>query len=170
MRRSLPFQPWCPVCGDPSINPAALGLRFAVEDQTGEVWTSVVFSEKHLGYAGRVHGGVVAMVLDEAMAWASAFRARSFCTTGELKLKLKAPVPPEEPLEVRAWVEQVRGPYLRARGELRSAGKVLLVAAVGSFAAMPREASAALRRFLCFAPGDWDVLTALPFEGPASPA
>ncbi len=168
MMRSLPYQPWCPVCGDPNTNPAALGLRFALDEATGTVFGSVRFQAGQLGYAGRVHGGVVAMVLDEAMAWACAFRARSFCTTGELKLKLKAAVPPDQALTVKAWVEEARGPYLRARGELVSAENALLVTASGTFAAMPREESLNLRRFLRFQPQDLDVLTGLPF-GEQSP-
>lgn len=163
MEYSLPYQPGCPVCGDPKTNPAALGLRFALDNVAGVTLASVQFNESQLGYAGRVHGGVVAMVLDEAMAWACAFRAKSFCTTGELKLKLKTPVPPNAALKVQAWVEEARGPYLRARGELVSPEKRLLVTASGTFAAMPREDSLKLRRFLRFHPDDLDVLTGLPF-------
>lgn len=169
MWRFLPQQPLCPVCGDPTTNPATLGLRFAVDEETGAVEAGVTFSPEHMGYAGRVHGGLLAMVLDEAMAWACAFRAKSFCTTGELKLKLKGPVPPNTALTVRAWVDQMRGPYLRARGELRWGDGHLLVAAVGSFAAMPREESLALRSYLRFAPGDFDVVAGVPYvlEPPA---
>lgn len=160
---SLPYQPWCPVCGDREVNPAALGLRFAVDDATGIAMASVQFHHAHLGYARRVHGGIVAMVLDEAMAWACAFRAKSFCTTGELKLKLKAAVPPEAMLQVKAWVEEARGPYLRAKSQLFSAENGLLVTASGTFAAMPREESLGLRRFLRFRPEDLDVLSGVPF-------
>ncbi len=160
---SLPYQPWCPVCGDRETNPAALGLRFAVDEATGITLASVRFNQAQLGYAGRVHGGMVAMVLDEAMAWACAFRAKSFCTTGELKVRLKAAVPPDAVLEVKAWVEEAWGPYLRARGELFSAEKSLLVTASGTFVAMPREESLRLRAFLRFRPQDLDVLTGSSF-------
>lgn len=160
---SLPYQPWCPVCGDTRTNPAALGVRFAVDAATGTVKASLQFNHAQLGYAGRVHGGIVTMVLDEAMAWACAFRAKSFCTTGELKVKLKAAVPPNATLEVKAWVEEARGPYVRARGELVSPESGILVTASGTFAAMPREESLKLRRFLRFRPKDLDVLTGVSF-------
>lgn len=160
---SLPYQPACPVCGDPRTNPAALGLRFSLDDATGITMALVRFKDTQLGYAGRVHGGIVAMVLDEAMAWACAFRARSFCTTGELKVKLKAAVPPDVTLTVKAWVEEARGPYLRARAEVFTEENELLVTSTGTFAAMPREESLKLRRFLRFCPEDLDVLTGVPF-------
>lgn len=156
----LPIQPACPVCGDPQVNPKTLGLRFELDPETGEVFCKLRWSQNDLGFVGRVHGGLLALVLDEAMAWACAARARSFCTTGELKLKLKKAVPPDVVLDLRAWVEEARGAYLRARGEVRKAGDELLVAAQATFAQLPRAESLKLRRFLRFAAGDFDVLEA----------
>ncbi|MCX7896100.1 MAG: PaaI family thioesterase [Thermoanaerobaculum sp.] len=159
MKLLLPQQPLCPVCGDPGENPASLAVRFTLDTETGVVWARVTLRERHLGYAGRVHGGLIAMLLDEAMAWACAARARTFCTTGELKVRLKKPVPPHQELELRAWVADTRGPYLRGLGELTPPAGHLLATATGTFAAMPRQQSLALRRFLRWRTGELDVLT-----------
>jgi acyl-coenzyme A thioesterase PaaI-like protein len=162
MRYPLPYQPACPVCGDPAVNPQTLGLRFALELPSGVVSCPVRWESRHLGFVGRVHGGLVALVLDEAMAWAAAAAVGSFCTTGELRLKLLQAVPPETELAVRAWSERTWGRYVRTASQLVDAAGKVLVEASASFAAMPREESHALKRFLVFRPGDYDVLHPLP--------
>ena len=158
MRYSLPYQPACPVCGDPAVNPQTLGLRFVLELPEGVVFCLVRWAGKHLGFVGRVHGGLVALVLDGAMAWAAAAAAGSFCTTGELRLKLLRAVPPETELAVRAWSEKRWGKYVRTAGELLDPDNQVLVRASGSFAAISKEQSRELRRFLVFGDGDYDVL------------
>lgn len=165
MRLWLPYQPLCPVCGDRQANPRSLGLRFAFHTDTREVWCQLRWDHASLGFLGRVHGGLVAMVFDEAMAWACAAAARSFCTTGELRVRLKQPVPPEVDLQLRAWVQRSWGRYLRAWAELRSGEGVLLAHASADFAALPRGESNRLKSLLVFRPGDVDVLAELPEAG-----
>ncbi len=165
MRLWLPYQPLCPVCGDPQANPRSLGLRFAFHTDTREVSCSLRWDQASLGFLGRVHGGLMALVFDEAMAWACAAAARTFCTTAELRVRLKQAVPPEVDVQLRAWVQRSWGRYLRASAELRSGEGVLLAHASADFAALPRAESDRLKGFLVFRAGDVDVLAEVPLTG-----
>ncbi len=106
-----------------------------------------------------MHGGIVASLLDECLAWACAVGRGTYFVTGELKVRFKASARLGHELEVRgraagaAW-----GPYLKAAGELRAPGGALLASATAIFSALPRGESLAMREALEFQPGDLDVL------------
>lgn len=158
MELPLPYQPWCPVCGDPGVNPQALGIRFRVEPETGRVLSRFLLGRQHLGFPEKVHGGLVTMLMDEAMAWACAVAARSFCTTGELRIKLKESVPPDRELVLVAEVVKVWGKLLRAQSQLCLAEAGCLATATASFAALPQDESRALYRKLHVPPGSYNIL------------
>ena len=75
----------CYVCGSKN----SLGLRLQFEHpKPGLLRAEVVFDKHHQGFKGIVHGGMMAMVLDEMMvnlAWKEGIRA----VTGELTVRLK---------------------------------------------------------------------------------
>jgi acyl-coenzyme A thioesterase PaaI-like protein len=158
MRAWLPYQPACPVCGDPAVNPRALGFRFSLDLETKEVFCHLRWDPHDWGFVGRVHGGLVAMALDEAMAWACAALRRTFCVTGELKVRLPKPIPSGEELILWAQAGETWGNFTRARAQLRQSNGEVLASATASFAALPREESVRLKQFLVFRPGDVDVL------------
>ena len=59
----------CYVCGKKNLKGLRLDFRHS---KGGRLETTVVFSKKYQGFKGIVHGGVIAMVLDEMMvnlAW-----------------------------------------------------------------------------------------------------
>ncbi|MBI4352357.1 MAG: PaaI family thioesterase [Candidatus Omnitrophica bacterium] len=78
----------CYVCGSKNEK----GLRLSFEhSKEGHLRTTVVFDKSHQGFKDMVHGGVVAMVLDEMMvnlAWKEGMPA----VTAELKVRLKKPI------------------------------------------------------------------------------
>jgi len=81
MQRRLPNSAGCFVCG--SANPRGLGVRFEVEN--GVVTTRFVPHRDHCGYNDRVHGGVMAALLDEVMGWApSVIKRRLWEARGEI--------------------------------------------------------------------------------------
>ena len=59
----------CFGCGD--NNPIGLRLRFAYAGNGVEA--SFTPSAEHQGFHDVVHGGIISTVLDEAMAWATAY-------------------------------------------------------------------------------------------------
>ncbi len=160
MLRPFPANPHCPVCGDPRVNPAALAVRWFYDEDARRVVGTFTAGGNHSGYADAVHGGIVASLLDECLAWACAVGRGTYFVTGELTLKYKRAAPLGVAIAVGGAVVEARGPYVRAAGEARLAGGTLLAAAVGTFAAMPREKAQSLRAALVLAPGDLDVLAA----------
>ena len=157
--RPFPRYPRCPVCGDPAVNPGALGVRWMYDEESAVVVGRFTPGHDHTGYAGRMHGGLVSALLDEAMAWACAVERHVYCVTGELKVRFKGAATPGDELAVTARVVGGGwGPYVKAEGELRSSAGELHATASATFAALPREESLAMRAALVVAPGDLDVL------------
>ena len=161
MLRSFPAYPRCPVCGDPAVNPAALGVRWFYDEEAGRVVGTFTGGRNHSGYADAMHGGIVASLLDECLAWACAVGRGTYFVTGELTLKYKRAAPLDSAITISGAVVEARGPYVRATGEARLGDGTLLASAVGTFAAMPRGKALELRAGLVLGPDDIDVLEAV---------
>jgi hypothetical protein len=71
----------CFVCGEK--NPFGLKLRIRMDAERGESTAEVTFRDDFQGWAGIVHGGLVATVLDEALVYAAAAKGLR-CVTGEI--------------------------------------------------------------------------------------
>jgi len=158
VRQPFPTYPLCPVCGDPACNPLALGMRWYYDHATARVVGTFVAGACHTGYADTLHGGLLASLLDECLAWACAVARRTYFVTGELTVRYRAAAPLGVPMEVFGAAGEARGPYVRATGGARLADGTLAATAVGTFAAMPRERALHLRQALHVSPGDLDVL------------
>lgn len=78
----------CFACGEE--NPISLNLKFkAVNDS--EVQAEFIPGKYHQGYNGIMHGGLIATLLDEAMAYAVGYRdIKAF--TAELNIRFKKAV------------------------------------------------------------------------------
>ena len=162
--RTFPIYPGCPVCGDPAVNRATLGVRWRWDAARRRVVGRFTPGPDHGGYAGRLHGGVLSALLDECMAWACAVERHAYCLTGDLQIRFKAPARLDEPVEIHALTRDGWGRYLRARGEARSLAGALLASAAATFAALPLEESRRLHLGLRFEPGDLDVLRGEPIS------
>lgn len=154
----FPTYPACPVCGDRDVNAAALEVRWFWHPERGRVVGHFVPGDRHTGYAGIMHGGLLSALLDECLAWACAVARRSYCVTGELTVRFKRPARLGDRLEVSGWTTAAWGPYQKAEGEARASDGTLLASVAATFSAMPRAQAEALRRALVFEPGDIDVL------------
>jgi acyl-coenzyme A thioesterase PaaI-like protein len=104
----------CFGCGDD--NPIELRLRFA-PDGDG-VKASFVPGPEHQGFQDVVHGGIISVVLDEAMAWATA-RAGIWVVTGEMRVRFRQPLKIGELTSVVARVSGTRGRLVTAAAELQ---------------------------------------------------
>ncbi len=114
--RSLPVSKTCFVCGEE--NAVGLRGRFYVEDDLVKIRMSA--DDRHCGYPGVVHGGVVAALLDECMGWAAARALRLMCVTAELTVRYMKSAPPDPSLVVEAWT--TRAHRRMAHCEARLAG------------------------------------------------
>lgn len=135
--------PACFGCG--THNPHGLKLHF--EEMEGGVCAEVLLGPRWQSWPGRVHGGVVASVLDEALAWAVQLATGKRVVTTTLKIRYVAPVQVDTPYQVRARLSG--GPsglgmsnrVLRGEGEIVTHGGQLIVAGDASFMALEMEAN-----------------------------
>lgn len=79
----------CFVCGD--ANPQGLQVVFTVNEKERTIEATHTFSRVYQGYAGRVHGGVLSLLLDEAMV-KLAFELGLPAVTGEITVRFPAPL------------------------------------------------------------------------------
>jgi acyl-coenzyme A thioesterase PaaI-like protein len=134
----LPHTSGCLVCG--KNNPLGLGLRLWVEPPSGVVRVDFSPRVEHIGFEGIVHGGMLATVFDEAMVWASIWRAGRFCVAGEMSVRFRRSAPVGRMLRVEARVESARPRLVQTVADLRLDGQVLATAA-GKYVPMPLEQS-----------------------------
>jgi len=80
-------------------------------------WTP---ERQHQGWADRVHGGLLALVLDEVLSRAALERHGLHWVTAELTTRLKAPAPIGLPLRASARVVAVRPRLIVCEGEIRT--------------------------------------------------
>lgn len=102
----LPRTHHCLVCG--RDNPHGLRLQLHVDDATGVVSTELAVDSHHAGFSDVAHGGLIATVADEAMAWCSAWAARRFGLCGELTLRFRRPARIGMTVRFEASVDIVR--------------------------------------------------------------
>ena len=114
---------------------AALGLHmeFAAVDD-GAVESCITVGPTFQGWRDVVHGGIVALLLDEAMAYAAAAHG-VVGVTGDLKMRFRKAVPVGVPLRVRAKVAWQRRNVLGIEASVRDESGTLLAAGEGSFVA-----------------------------------
>lgn len=126
----------CFVCG--LENPAGLHAHFYQVDAFTCVGRFLP-APHHQGYPGRVHGGVVAAMLDETLGRAIWSDRTAWGVTAELTIRYKAPVPLGEMLTVVGRITQNRHRIFEAEGELRLADGTVAVVAHGKFVRLPLE-------------------------------
>jgi acyl-coenzyme A thioesterase PaaI-like protein len=84
------------------------------------------------GYPGRMHGGLVATLLDEAMGWA-VYGAQQWGATARLAVRFRRPVGLDQKLRVEAWITHNRSRLIELRGEVRDVSGALLAEGEGTF-------------------------------------
>jgi uncharacterized protein (TIGR00369 family) len=136
------FEHWCFACG--RLNPAGMHLDFDVSRHRAE--TRYVGQQRHQGYDGTLHGGVVAALLDETMGWAI-FHQGIWGVTAKLDVTYRRPVPVGEELRVTAEVVRDRGRGIELRGTVtRASDGEVLAEADGLFLRMPEGRRAELEQ------------------------
>lgn len=118
----------CFVCG--AGNGAGLRLIFRLDAASGTAEACVTFSDCFQGWAGVVHGGLLATLLDETMVKAATSRGLS-CVTGELTVRYKKPSAVGAALTARGRVLERRNRIVICSAEVTNAGGETLAAASG---------------------------------------
>ncbi len=114
-------------------NASGLQLRFSPVGD-GSVRSETVLREEFQGWQGVAHGGIVTMLLDEAMAHA-AFAAGHLAVTANIRVRFKRPTPLQQPLVLQASLVWQRAAVLGMKADLRDESGRVLALAEGEFLA-----------------------------------
>ena len=117
----------CFVCGQ--HNPAGLRVAFAVNGDTIVAdWTPTV---DHQGWQGVIHGGVLASLLDEAMAY-TLFTRGCMGMTGRMQVRYRKPAQAGDCLHVEARCVHENGKIADIEGTI-SVGERIVAEASARF-------------------------------------
>jgi uncharacterized protein (TIGR00369 family) len=119
----------CFCCG--KDNPHGLHLRFSYPG-VGRARTELRIPEHFRGWREMTHGGLLAMVLDEAMAHAC-MSSGSMGVTAEMQVRFVKPAMIGETVQVSAEIVAARARVLEARGVIINAAGEQLARASGRF-------------------------------------
>jgi len=112
-------------------NPWGMGVRFFRDGAA--VVCPYRFDERFQGAPGVVHGGLQAVLLDEAMCAAVFFARGTYVLTAELHIEYHAPCRTGAAIVARAEVMEERERFAAVRAEIRDAEERLLTTATGRF-------------------------------------
>jgi len=114
-------------------NPIGLHLdRFTVGD--GQLVAHFTPRPDYRGFAGILHGGILAALLDETLAWTAMLMEGTYVVTANLELKFRRPASTAQPYQLRGRVVERRGRRLRLAGSA-TADDFVVAEAAGLFLA-----------------------------------
>ncbi len=116
----------CFACG--RDNPQGMRLPIVAYDGGSRVEYEIPFYFQ--GWSGITHGGIVATLLDELMAWS--VRSRGYRTvTAEMGVRFRKPVPVGEKIYGEGWVVSEQGRLVYTAAKLTNQDGVVLAEATG---------------------------------------
>jgi len=129
----------CFGCG--GANDFGMKLTFELDPQTGRATGKFVLGSRYAGGAGFVHGGVIAVLLDEAMGKISKL-SEERAVTAELNIEYRKPVPTEAEIVVSGWQEEEKGRNRFRVGEIHDSKGSLLARGRGRFVVVGQPVAA----------------------------
>jgi uncharacterized protein (TIGR00369 family) len=113
-------------------NESGMKLAFDLDVDEHRTRGKFVLGSKYGGGAGFGHGGIIAVLLDEAMGKISKLTEER-AVTAELSVEYKKPVPLNEEIVVEGWQESEKGRNRFRVGEIRDAKGNLLARGTARF-------------------------------------
>jgi acyl-coenzyme A thioesterase PaaI-like protein len=126
----------CFGCG--GNNDAGMRLVFDLDFDAKRIRGRFVLGANYAGGAGFAHGGIIAVVLDEAMGKISKLTEEK-AVTAELNVLFRKPVPVDKEIVVEGWQEEEKGRNRFRVGEIRDAEGNLLARGTARFVAIDTE-------------------------------
>lgn len=140
---SLPGSPGCFICDNNGSNHRSLHLRLFWNEAGQFVEIPCAPDDSWCGFNNVVHGGLVATVLDEAMAWAVKMTAGEWAFTADCNIRYKKPIAPGKQYNATARVTENAGRKILAEADFRDEEGAVLVQAKAIF--LPAKGKAAPR-------------------------
>lgn len=126
----------CFGCGDANVR--GMHLAFDKDEERQRIVGRFRLGAEYQGASGFIHGGIIALVLDEVMSKASRF-SKVRAVTAELNVEYLKPVRVDEELIVEGFTARRDGRQLYHEGEIRNAFGVLLARGRGRFVIVNME-------------------------------
>lgn len=131
----LPYYKQCFVCGETRLG--RLGVRFKVVN--GTVRAVFTPAEKHVGFPGIVHGGIITALLDEAMVWAIYATTGQFALSNEITVRFIRPLPVGQTVEVVGYLIRRQKRIMEVASEIHDEQAIIYARAWGRFFLAPDE-------------------------------
>lgn len=130
--KPLPQTRSCFACG--KNNPHGLNLAFHTDgSQIITVWTP---TPRHIGFANTIHGGIIAAVLDEIMAWTCGILGGRFAVSVDISIRYLHPLRPGDIAKGNGSIkENRRGKIFKTYANLRVAD-IEIASASGTYLAI----------------------------------
>ena len=125
----------CFGCG--GANAHGMKLAFEQDDARQRIVGRFRLGDEYQGGSGFLHGGIIAVLLDEAMGKASRFYD-AHAVTAELRVEYKRPIPVNAEIVVEGFVTRRDGRQLYHEGEIRNEAGDLLARSEGRFVIIDR--------------------------------
>ncbi|MCS7186096.1 MAG: PaaI family thioesterase [Armatimonadetes bacterium] len=125
----LPYYKHCFVCGETRLG--RLGLRFKVVN--GIVRATFTPTEKHVGFPGVVHVGIITALLDEAMLWAIYATTGQFALSQEITVRFLKPLPVGRKVLVIGYLVRRQRKLFEVASELQDEQAVVYARSWGRF-------------------------------------
>jgi uncharacterized protein (TIGR00369 family) len=129
----------CFGCG--GANAAGMKLTFELDQDAQRSTGRFILEPRYGGGAGFAHGGIVAVLLDEAMGKISKLTDER-AVTAELNIEYRKPVPVDAEIVVTGWQEEEKGRNRFRIGEIHDAQGNLLARGRGRFVVVAQPVAA----------------------------
>jgi acyl-coenzyme A thioesterase PaaI-like protein len=132
----------CFGCG--GANPAGMKLPFELDLDDRRTHGKFSLGSNYAGGGGFAHGGIIAVVLDEAMGKLSKLTDER-AVTAEMSITYRKPVPVDREIIVEGWQEEEQGRNRFRVAEIRDARGNVLARGKGRFVVVSAERIAPAR-------------------------
>ena len=126
----------CFGCGGGNVR--GMQLAFEQDDARQRIVGRFRLGEEYQGGTGFLHGGIIALLLDEVMSKASRFHGER-AVTADLRVEYKRPIRAGQEIVVEGFVARRDGRQLYHEGEIRNQAGDLLARGEGRFVVIDPE-------------------------------
>jgi uncharacterized protein (TIGR00369 family) len=131
-------KPENPCFGCGGGNPRGMHLAFEQDDARQRIVGRFRLGEEYQGGSGFLHGGIIALLLDEAMGKAARFHGGQ-AVTADLRVEYRKPIRVNTDIVVEGFVTRRDGRQLYHEGEIRNEAGDLLARGEGRFVIIDRK-------------------------------
>lgn len=115
------FSDSCFACGADN----SIGLKLQIEGDSRRVSTRFLPKKEHEGWDGIVHGGIIATLLDEVLAWICKKNGLA-ALTARLSIRFRNPAKIGEEISAHAQITEIKGRAVKGKATVQSSdGKIV---------------------------------------------